>query len=99
MSATLAPPNLSARCPKNTRARMKAIANEVNAGHTVHPRATKSSDTNAIIAPKPKLLNARPTPGTYTAQITAESGERARGGRETCGAGAGYKRSARGTLV
>jgi len=78
---------------------MKAIANEVNAGHTVHPRATKSSDTNAIIAPKPKLLNARPTPGTHTAPITAESGAWARAVGVTRRTGAANNKAASGTSV
>src|SRR2546426_10275362 len=49
---------------------MKATANVVNAGQTVHPRVAKSSATKAVTAPKPTLLSARPAPGNHTAATT-----------------------------
>src|SRR5260221_8391063 len=49
---------------------MKATANVVNAGQTVHPREGKSSATKAVTAPKPTLLSAKPAPGNHTAAIT-----------------------------
>src|SRR2546430_5987794 len=51
------------RWPKNTRARMKATANAVKAVQTLQPRAAKSSATKAVIAPKPTLASAKPSPG------------------------------------
>jgi len=58
------------------RVTMKVAANAVKAGQIVHPRAAKRSDAKAVIAPKPKLLNARPTPGRDTAEITVVKGAR-----------------------
>jgi len=43
---------------------MKAVANTVKADHPAHPRPTKSRALNAVMAPKPMLLNADAVPGT-----------------------------------
>jgi len=64
MRATFAPPNRSAKWPRKKRVRMKAVANTVKADHPAHPRPTKSRALNAVMAPKPMLLNADAVPGT-----------------------------------
>ena len=60
------------------RATMNATANVVNAGHTVQPRAAKSNATNAVMAPKPALVSAKPSPGSQTAATTLVSEWRTR---------------------
>ena len=70
ISASFAPPILSAKWPKNMRAATKAIANAVKPLQASQPRVTKSSPTNAVIAPKPTLLSAAPHPGSHTAART-----------------------------
>ena len=57
INATFAPPSRSARWPGRMRTKMKATATEVKAGQTVHPRPANSSETNAVMAPKPTLAD------------------------------------------
>ena len=45
---------------------MKTAAKTVKAGHAAQPRATNRSALNAVIAPKPMLLSAAPSPGIQT---------------------------------
>src|SRR5258706_13263166 len=78
---------------------MKATANEVKAGHTVQPRDAKRSDAKAVIAPKPKLLSAKPTPGTHTAASTVVKGAWTRPVGATRLTGAANRRVASGTSV
>ena len=78
---------------------MKATANEVNAGQTVHPRAAKSNDTNAVTAPKPTLLNANPVPGSSTAANTLLSGGGLWSVGTTRGSGAASSSVTSGTTV
>jgi hypothetical protein len=49
---------------------MNAAAKAVNAGQSAHPCATKRRALNAVIAPKPILLSAAPSPSTHTEVMT-----------------------------
>jgi len=49
---------------------MKTVANMVKAVHAAQPRATNRSALKAVMAPKPMLLSAAPTPGPHTETMT-----------------------------
>src|SRR5207247_8583726 len=70
-----------------------------NAGHTVQPRAANSNATNAVIAPKPALVSAKPTPGSQTAATTLVSEGRTRAVGATRRSGVTSSRAASGTSV
>src|SRR5574337_1350697 len=75
-SATLAPPIRSGKWPSAIRAAMKAAAKIVYAAHAgSKPCSTKNSTEKAVMAPKPTLLNARPSPGAHTALATLAQGD------------------------
>ena len=70
-SATLAPPILSGRWPKNRRAPMKATPNAVKASEALpQSLAANSRAMKAVMTPKPTLDRARPMPGAQTALST-----------------------------